>query len=82
MHVLYNSSGYGYRVEVIDAGQIIEEIEAGNSQHDSTARLEPGTAGTLGKATLARYARETAICTAIERGLTERDVAEDTDIEV
>lgn len=75
MHVAYAANDYGYTVQVFDGSEILDEYNAGNSPHDSTA-VDHEAPLTL--ATLRRMARRTARDIAAERGIVS--IEEDSDL--
>jgi hypothetical protein len=68
-HVIYGVCERGYKVQVLDSGNVVAEYSAGNSAADSQCYVEPGTKGSLNLAALRYAVLVTAVQMAQEHGI-------------
>ena len=78
--VIYAANRLGYRVQVLDGGQIAYEYSAGNHQQDSQIVVDPRSPGAVPLRQLKRWARKAADRIAKERGVPANQVEYDPDL--
>ncbi len=81
LYISYGSGLTGYRVQVIRSGRVESEYSAGNNRHDSQVWLPAGHDNAVSPAQLAKFARQTALEMADERGIPHDCVGYDPDLD-
>ena len=79
--VSYAATRYGYRVQVLDGGQVIYECSAGNCWKESPSVIDPGSPYAVRRYRLRAWAKSTAGQIAKERGIPPKQIAYDADLE-
>jgi hypothetical protein len=79
-HIAWAADEDGYTVRLLEGTETLEEYNAGNNPLESSSWVNPATNQAESVETLRKFAEQTAIEMAIEAGLTESDVSENTDL--
>jgi hypothetical protein len=79
--VLYAATRYGYCVQVIDGGQIVDEYSAGNCWQESSSVIDPSCPHAVPVPQLKHWAKQTAREIARERKIPAKQIAYDPDLE-
>ena len=79
--IAFAANQFGYCVQVIADGEVIQEYAAGNCQTDSQAFIDPGSPGVVGRSQLRRWAEQTAKEIADEWQIPLNKVEYDPDLE-
>jgi hypothetical protein len=80
-NVIYAATRCGYRVQVIDGGDIVYEYAAGNHQTESQTFVAPRSPNAVKLQQLKRWAKQTACEIAHARGIPAQRVDFDADLE-
>ncbi len=80
-NVIYAATGHGYRVQVIDGGEVVYEYSAGNHQMESQAVIDPSSPHAVNLRQLKRWAKQTAHEIAKERRILASSIEYDADLE-
>lgn len=78
--ITYGASPYGYTVQVMRGDKIVDEYTAGNNAHESTGVVALDSPACEEFATLQKWARQTALEIAEERGISLERVFEEADL--
>ena len=79
--VIYAATKYGYAVQVVDGGEVVDEYTAGNHQLESQAVTTPRSRNSVKLSQLRRWAKQTAGEIAEKRGVPASQVEYDADLE-
>lgn len=79
--ITYGHCRWGYKVQVIADGEVIDEYSVGNCQQESTTVVRPGGPNAVPVRTLAKWSKQTALEMAKQLGLPEESVSHDPDID-
>lgn len=77
-HIIWGATEYGYSVQTIDDGEIVDEYTAGNNRCDSQSYVDLDSPNALPLATMRQFAEQTANEIAADKGIT--NVSEDADL--
>ncbi len=79
--VIYAATRYGYRVQVLDGGQVVYDYTAGNCWKESSAIIDPKSCHAVRRYKLRCWAKQTAGQIAKERNIPPKQIAYDADLE-
>jgi hypothetical protein len=79
--VIYAVTLYGYRVQVIEDGEIVHEYSAGNCVKESQTVIDPSSPNAVTLRQLNRWAKQTAGEIAKEHRIPADRISYDTDLE-